>query len=180
MPATSTLRPLIKPELCDDIESMTPKQQQQRGRWLLAALQNERIVRAQELIRQGADLSVRDLDGGTALYIALAHGCFAAVTPLLEAGADPNVPGPYETYPIHLAAEYGRAEAPQLLEALLAHGARIDSQDHEGATAIFLAGKSADAETVHTLQRHGADINDHNNQLDTALTFTCCWGMTEQ
>ena len=159
---------------------MTPKQHLQRGRWLVAALQKERVARAIELIRQGTDLSVRDPDGSTALYTALAHGCVAVVRPLLEAGANPNVPGSYGTYPVHVAAEYGGADAPQLLETLIAHGARLDVRDEEGATAVFLAGKSASAETVHTLQRHGANISDRNNQLDTSLTFVCCWGMTER
>lgn len=174
------LAPLSNLGQRDDSENMTPKQQQ-RGRWLLAALRNERVVRALELIHQGADLSVRDSDGRTALYAALVYdGCKAVVNPLLKAGADPNTPTFGGTYPIHVAAEYGGVEAPQLLEALISYGACIDVRDEEGATAIFLAGKIASAATIQTLQRHGANISDRNNQLDTALTFACCWGMTER
>src|SRR2546423_1044305 len=163
-----------------DHEAMTPRQKQQRGRWLLAALQNDRPQRAEALIRQGADLSVRTPVGETALYPALAPNLSPLVPLLLECGADPNVPGPGGTYPIHLTAEWGGEAAPSLLEALLAHGARIDVRDDEGATAAFLAGKSASAETLHTLLRHGANVSDRNNELDTALTFACCWGMTER
>lgn len=159
---------------------MTSKRQQQLGRWLLAALQKRRTERALELVRQGADLSARSPEGMTVLYAALAYDCFAMVKPLLEAGADPNIPDPSGTYPLHLAAEFGHSDAPQLLESLISHGARIDVRDEEGATAIFLAGKGASAETIHTLQRHGANINDRNNEQDTALTFACCWGMTER
>lgn len=159
---------------------MTPKQRQQRGRWLIAALQNDRPRRAEELIRHGADLSVRAPDGDTALYAAVAHYHHDLVAFLLEHGADPNVPGANETYPIHVAAEWGREHAATLVEALLRHGARIDVRDDEGATPIFLAGKSADAETIRTLLRHGANISDRNNEQDTALTFACCWGMTER
>lgn len=171
---------LIRLKSPNDRESMTPKQQQQRGMWLISALRRERVVRAMELIRQGADLSVRSQDGDTALYTALAFLCYPVVAPLLEAGADPNVPNADGSYPIHVAAEYGGAEGPRLMEALLLHGAQIDARDEEGATAIFLAGKSACAETVHTLQRYGADVSDRNNQMDTALTFACCWGDTER
>ncbi len=159
---------------------MTSKRQQQLGRWLLAALQKRRTERALELIRQGADLSARSPEGKTVLYATLAYDCFAVVKPLLEAGADPNIPSPSGTYPLHLAAEYGRSDAPQLLEALISHGARSDVRNEEGATAIFLAGKGSTAETIHTLQRHGANINDRNNEQDTVLTFACCWGMTER
>lgn len=130
---------LIRLRPYHDIEAMTSKRQQQWGRWLLAALQTGRTERALELIRQGADLSTRSPEGITVLYAALAYVCFAVVKPLLEAGADPNTPSPSGTYPLHLAAEYGYSDAPQLLEALISHGARIDVRDEEGATAIFLA-----------------------------------------
>jgi len=60
----------------------------------LAALKNERVERALELIRQGADLSVRDPDGGNSVYVAIAYKCYAAVEPLVKmalqvAGATP-------------------------------------------------------------------------------------------
>ena len=159
---------------------LTGKQLKQRGRWLIAALRQDRVERALELIGQGADVSVRGPGGETALYTALAYAHYRLVPALLEAGADPNVPGPDETYPIHLAAQFGDDEAPALLELLLRHGARIDVRDDEGSTAMFLAGKHACAEAVHTLLRHGANISDRNAVLDTALNFACCWGMTER
>lgn len=159
---------------------MTTKGRQQRGRRLLSALRNERSDRALELIVQGADTTVVTSNGETALYLALVHQCYATVGPLLQSGADPNVPGPYGAFPIHIAAEWGGDHAPFLLETLITHGARIEVRDDEGATAIFLAGKAAGARTVHTLLRYGANISDRNDSLDTALTFACCWGMTER
>ena len=160
---------------------MTTKRQQQLGHWLIAALIKGRIERALELLRQGADLSVKTLEGYTALYAAIGNRRYSVVKALLEAGADPNVSVlSFGTYPLLVAAEYGGEEAPALLEMLIAHGARIDVRDEEGATAIFLAGKGASIETIQTLLRHGADISDRNYQRDTALTFASCWGMTDR
>lgn len=159
---------------------MTPKQREQRGRWLLAAFRNRRYARAEQLIHEGADLSVRDPDGSPMLYTALVYGAHALVPLLLERGADPNIPGPYDCYPIHLAAEWEDAGAAPLLEDLVRHGARIDVRDDEGATPVFVAGKQGTAAAIYTLQRLGADISERNTELDTSLAFAACWGMTER
>src|SRR3569833_4021384 len=109
---------------------MTERRRKQLGRWLLAALRNDRRERAEVLIREGADLSVRGADGETVLTAAIGSRLYVLVPALLEGGAAPNVPGPYG-YPLHPAAIWAREEGPALIELLVRHGARLDVRDAE-------------------------------------------------
>lgn len=113
-----------------------------------------------------------------------------AVAALLKAGADPNLPGQYETPALHwvvrvedvetarllleagadpnLANAYGLTPLQQALEntdvamveLLLAHGADPTTVNRAGESALFSAARHGPAAMVGTLLAHGVDVNE--------------------
>ena len=86
---------------------------------------------------------------------------------MLEKGANPNVTGGADgsTPLINASATL----AANRLEALIQHGARVDTQDPDGDTALILSALFADDDCVQVLFRHGADLNICGKHYGTAL-----------
>lgn len=87
----------------------------QAEHWLKAARSAD-----EELLRKlakspGADINVTDVDGQTALHLAILDHDDTAANQLLRHGADPNGPTPDGREPIFLAAEGGSAGTVRLL-----------------------------------------------------------------
>ncbi|MFB7631252.1 ankyrin repeat domain-containing protein [Streptomyces sp. NPDC056149] len=78
-----------------------------------------------------------------------------AVLARLEHGADPTAlaPGSPET-PLHLAAAHG---SPEVVAALLEHGAAVDAPDDQGCTPLWGAVCHGSAAAAAVLLRAGAD-----------------------
>ena len=111
------------------------------------------VVRA---LRAGASAEACDDDGTTALYLASVDNWPAAVRLLLVAGADPDrASGPEAgDLPLCGAACGGHTE---VVEALLAAGARPDLREQFGFTALRWAVGLGHAETAEALLAGGAD-----------------------
>src|SRR5207302_2039230 len=96
---------------------------------------------------QGASANARDKDGTSALLLAFPH--LEVTKLLLERGADPNAQAPVEKYPTDMSAAgmtplmfatwMGNVELVQLL---LDKGARVNTADHKGTTALHWASVS--------------------------------------
>lgn len=97
-------------------------------------------------------------DGTTALHAAAATGHAAAVTLLLDAGADPQATGRNGATPLHLAAAMGHAAA---VAALLRGGATLVDAAHAFAhcTALHFAAEMGHVGVVRLLCAAGADAN---------------------
>ena len=147
----------------------------------MAALQSQPSC-VNILVEAGADLDVRDTEGCTPLYLALAHDNLAVVMDLLTRGADTSIiPVPrrrFEPVPeywedrqlgfppcLALAAARGRLAVVQAL--LLKPGATVRSSI--GATAIHFAARGSALESV---PRDRSDvINALAEQLDVNDRF---------
>jgi truncated hemoglobin YjbI/ankyrin repeat protein len=121
------------------------------------------------LIRSGADPDAKEAEGHTPLYRA-STGDVARV--LLAAGASADVAsGPTRGTPLHQAARRGDVSVAQ---ALLDHGATIDSRDAKGQTPLRRAVNCRQVQIVRLLVRYGADPHaaDHRGltPLDVART----------
>ena len=124
-----------------------------RGQTLLhdAALVGDAELAA-VLVRSGADPDAKEAEGHTPLYRAKT-GDVARV--LLAAGATADVEsGPTRGTALHQAARRGYVSVAQ---ALLDHGATIDSRDAKGETPLRRAVNCRQLQIVRLLVRHGAD-----------------------
>jgi hypothetical protein len=84
-----------------------------------------------KLVRVGVNLNARRSDGMTGLMLACAGGDEEAVAEWLNAGAEVNLRGPDDCTALMLGAKYGN-----IVESLLAHGARAADKDKDGGTAL--------------------------------------------
>jgi len=93
---------------------------------------------------------------------------------LLERGADPNTTDALGLPPLLGAALAGSTE---VVDALLAHGARVDARDPHGRTALHLVAMCAapavqagdPVGTARTLVAHGADVRARDQAGQTAF-----------
>ena len=137
---------------------------------------------AQALVDGGADLSARCPLGETALHLAATFGWRPIMERLLAAGADVDDPtepmhstvrelsspkhaaAAHLQTPLMIAAREGGVETARFL---IDHGANIQAQDSNGATALHIAARpwwKENAELVATLLAAGADKHIRDNR----------------
>ena len=116
----------------------------------------------------GADLSLRDAEGLTAMHIAAAWGPLDAVKLLMERGASVTEADDEGRTPLH-GVTHGDASAK--VAFLLGHGADIHARDREGATPLHAAvsGHFPRDDTARALLEHGADPNARDHAGRTPL-----------
>ncbi len=97
------------------------------------------------LIRQGADLSLRDYKGRTALINATRGGLLPAMRLLLEHGAEVEAPDSEGETPLMHAVRASmrrRERKVAAIELLLSHGADVSAENAKGSTAQSIARRS--------------------------------------
>lgn len=120
----------------------------------------------ERLLRDGADISYRDLRGRTALLAATHANRIESARLLVAAGADANAKDLIDDSPYLYAGACGHLK---ILEMLLPHGADLRSTNRYGGTALIPAAERGHVETVRRLIEAGVDV-DHVNRLGwTAL-----------
>lgn len=129
------------------------------------ALLKERREMALELIRRGADLNSRTLDGSTPLIMAIKSGYLGIVDELLARHAVVEPPA-YGQSPLFTAI---RANNPEVLEKLVAHGARVERRNYDGETPLYVAASSGYVPLVQRLLDLGAGIDAATPDGQTAL-----------
>jgi len=104
------------------------------------------------LLRHGADINATTPNGSTALNIAASLGQQAFARALIAAGADVNAADVHGWTPLMGAA--AKDDCPELVQALLAAGARPDAQNDDGDTALGVAARDGSHAAVLLLIRH--------------------------
>ncbi|AKT34475.1 Ankyrin repeat [Pyrobaculum sp. WP30] len=124
----------------------------------LCAAAADDAVAVEELLKQGADLGVRDPLGRTALHIAAELCRTNAAKTLLAHGADPNARDAEGNTPLHRAVAVGCVEVAELL---LSRGADPNIRDKDGYTPLLIlaGGLRESVDLVAVLLDHGADPN---------------------
>jgi len=135
-------------------------------------------------LSQGADINCRNCNssGRTALSMAIAQTAdvdVPLVKYLIQNGADTNFPEDKGVSPLMLAAQrakfdYAKVGATALtIDLLLQNGAKLESVDDEGASAInYLSGWNAEKESIKRLVRAGVNINHQSKKTGMNLLMT--------
>ena len=170
---------------------------------LLFAARNGSVDSARALLDKGALINEAAPDGSTPLLVAVASAQEAVARLLLDRGADPNLSSDIGYTPLHATVWKPSAKeglfrpdgSPALVEALLAHGAKIEARISKdppavagsyffqlglvGATPYWLAAKAADVNVMRVLAKNGADVNAANKGGVTPLMVASGSGQTQ-
>jgi ankyrin repeat protein len=125
----------------------------------------------QILLRAGADVNEKDVNGFTALMLSAYSGHADVVKILLEAGADVNVRDIYGDTPLIEAAMSGNMETVTIF---LDAGADIDAfnaKNADGSTPLMRAARSSNIDGVKLLLQLGADVDARDDDGNTALLY---------
>jgi ankyrin repeat protein len=124
---------------------------------LIFATQSGHVEVVKLLLEKGADFSLRDAKGMTALMHAAHYDNFDIVKLLLASRADVNVSAENGRTALMLALAPLRSENPvNMVRALLRHGADVNASDRNGRTALSMAQDSGLTELVQLLKERGA------------------------
>lgn len=127
---------------------------------------NKRIQIARQLIKSGADVSLKDEDGNNLLMIALKNGHISLLNDFVNAGANVNKKNKYGITPLMLRVGLEKEKVEDDLLTLLNAGADINSESRRGDTAIFLAAEYGDLDAVKLLYKHGAKIETEKRRFE--------------
>jgi ankyrin repeat protein len=136
---------------------------------LFWAAKNGHFAVVKELVKKGANVSVRDTEGHTALFWAVKNGHMAIVQVLIEQGAEVSSTASEERITLIEALIWAltKGDEPAVLE-LIEQGA-IYKRDSKGQTALFWAVKMWNLALVQELITHGADVSLTDSAGRTAL-----------
>ena len=157
------------------------------GTELLIAADRGELEKVKSLLKAGADVETRDTrertKGCTPLLVAASVGHAPVVEALLDAGAEieavDNAADGQHVWRRPALVRAARAGALEVVRLLLARGARIESKDRRGSTALLLACESRHPEVAAELIRAGADVNARDDRKDTPLLYACDAGNDE-
>ena len=120
----------------------------ERDAELRGAAYNNRLNRTKALLKLGANPNATDEDGQTALHSAVAW---------------------FQPFMSDMISRW--YTKPEVLEALIEGGARLDIQDNEGVTPLSLACRNGNEACAQFLLERGADPNQRDHHGWSALTW---------
>lgn len=128
------------------------------------------------LLDKGADISIQDSQGYTALHLVVYQGNKKVARLLLDRGADVAARSVSGYTALRCAAASGRKE---VVELLLDRGADIAASDMDGSTALHNAAFRGHRDVVELLLDRGADIMASDIDGSTALYDAAASGRKE-
>lgn len=144
---------------------------------LVAAVRSGDAALARGLLASGADVTVTDLTGTTALHWAVYNDDEDLVRALIAAGSDVDAQNHYGSTPMSEAAVTGNVG---VLGALLDAGADVEAANGEGQTALMIIARTGNTAAARLLLDRGADVNAREHWKDqTALMWAAARGRPE-
>lgn len=144
---------------------------------IAAAVRNDNLAQARQLIGSGADVNLPEADGTTPLLWAVYNASPELVKLLLDAGADPNIANDLDITPLLQASRNGDVD---MIRALLAKGAKLTDAQLTSEPPLLAAARLGSVDAVKVLLSAGADVNGTEplNQ-QTALMWAVAKGHLE-
>ena len=118
----------------------------------LAAEQDEYLTR--DVLKNGFDINIRNLDGQTPLMCAVSADNIETVTLLLKNHADVDAADEKQTTALHLAAS--KDKSGSITQLLLRRNADRELVDEIGLTPLCVAAFNGNDAAVRVLLKHGA------------------------
>ncbi len=122
---------------------------------------------AQLLVRNGADINLKDHEGRTALFYAAENGQTALMRQLLRLGADVNI---VDANGKNIFIAAAQAQSVPSLEMLSKEHFSINETDSKGKSALMYA-TAKDIQGVEWFIEKGADLNLQDQSGNTALMY---------
>ncbi len=114
------------------------------------------------------NVDMRNPQDETPLMLAVLKGQTPIARTLVGRDADINKTG---WTPLHYAATYAGAQAPEQVSLLLEHHAYIDAESPNGTTPLMMAAQYGSEAVVKLLLQEGADARLTNQQKLSAMDF---------
>lgn len=133
---------------------------------LITALRKQRWDIVTYLLDSGADVTLQNLAGDTALHVAACVADVELCCRLVELGARMNARNAAGMTPLMRAAMLGLAD---VVECLLGQGAEVNIADIYGRNAALMALLRGHVQVVLLLEKHGASLPEEVK--DKALRF---------
>src|SRR5690606_12908158 len=122
------------------------------------------VDEVRRLLDAGADPTLANAYGATAMGLAAEVADTEILRLLLDAGADPDSPNPEGQTALMAVARTGNVEAAKLL---LDRGATVDARERWGGqTALMWASARRHPEMIELLLAHGADVDARSLHRD--------------
>ncbi len=122
------------------------------------------VERVQQLIADGADVTLANNYGSNAMQLAAEVANIEMLTLLLDAGADADSPNPEGQTALMLVARTGNVEAATLL---VAHGANVNALEGWGEqSALMWASARRHPAMMDFLLANGADVDAQSTARD--------------
>ncbi|KAJ5688586.1 hypothetical protein N7462_002978 [Penicillium macrosclerotiorum] len=139
----------------------------------IALVQMGGLYSVRVALDKGADVNTSNLDGQTALMVAVSFRHTQIVKLLLEYGALPNKVSAQGDTALGTAALMGLDDIVQML---LQHGANVEAAKNLGKTALSQAAAAGHESIVRRLLNAGAEPNTLCSSGDTALSRAALYG----
>ena len=133
---------------------------------IFSAVRNQHVERVWLLLRKGADVNIRNINGQTPLHYAAFEGNAEIVKLLLENGALINSKDNFGLTPLHLAAYEGKLNT---VSVLVRRGAGVNVKDCDGITPLHYAAYHDSVISASFLVENGAGLFARDRNGRTAL-----------
>lgn len=120
------------------------------------------------MMKNGLDMTTRDRDGRTLLYLATCFRSRSVLRRFIKAGADVNVQDDNGQTPLMKCIEY---DLYRHMLTLTAAGARVETADTSGRTALHHAAQAIKPRAVSVLLKYGAVLDEPDAKGKTAMDY---------
>ena len=121
---------------------------------------------AQCLVKNGADINVKNDAGWTSLHICSREANLEFLNYLIQNGCNVNEGNDHKKTPLHVASRHGNEK---IARALLKSNANLSLVNNYGQTALYVSTVRGHAKIIRILFEYNADPNQADNQDNTPL-----------